>query len=62
MGVATSLRLLWLVFFEEVPGLSNQARYYLLAGVVATGWYGCKGILQTFNKIVRVELQEEDEE
>lgn len=56
------MRLLWLVFFEEVPGLSNQARYYLLIGVAATGWYGVKGILKTFNKLFKVDLQDEDKD
>ncbi len=61
-AVATSLRLLWLVFFESVQGLADQDKYYLIVGVVATGWYGCSRILKTFNKLYGVQLKEEDEE
>ena len=61
-AVATSPQLLWLVFYgERLRGLTGQERFYLLVGVAA-GWYGCSGILKTFNKLFGVELREEDEE
>jgi hypothetical protein len=57
VALAASFRLIWLVFFEEVSGLSSQAKYYLLVGIAATGWYGIAGILKTFNKLFQVKLE-----
>jgi len=61
MGVATAMQFVWWIFQREMQGLTNQGRFYLLIGAVAAGWFGCKGILQTFNKLFRIELREEDE-
>ena len=62
VAVATSLQLLWLVFFgERIQGLTGQDRFYLLVGAVAAGWYGVSGILKTFNKLFGVQLNEEEE-
>lgn len=62
VAVSVSLRLLWLVFFDEEVQLISQDRYYLLVGAVVAGWYGFSGIAKTFNKLFGVQLQEEDEE
>ena len=63
VAVATSVQLLWLVFFvERVQGLTGQDRFYLLVGAVTAGWYGVSGILRTFNILFGVQLKEEDDE
>ena len=62
MGVATAVQFVWWIFQREMPGLTNQGRFYLLIGAVAAGWFGCKGIFQTFNKLFRIELKKEDED
>lgn len=59
VAVTTTLRLLWLVFYDEKVQLAGQDRFYLLVGAVAAGWYGCSGVLKTFNKLFGVELQDE---
>jgi hypothetical protein len=61
-AVATGVRLLWLIFFESVQGLRDQDKFYLLVGAVAAGWFGCSGIAKTFNKLLGIQLKEEDKE
>lgn len=44
-AVATSLRLLWLVFFGDEVRLAEQDRFYLLVGAAAAAWFGVRGNL-----------------
>jgi hypothetical protein len=60
-AVATSLRLLWLIFFESVQGLSNTDKFYLLIGAATAGWFGCSGMAKTFNKLFDIQLEEKGE-
>lgn len=58
---AKSLRFVWLLFSGVASGLTGQDRFFLLAGAVGVGQFGCKGILQVFNKLDRIGLKDGDE-